>query len=429
MTKRRVLILAEQCNPEWPSLPIVGYKYARALAEVADATLVTHIRNKENIEKANDFNGPVDYVDNEWFDAPLYRFSNWLRGGNEVAWSTNMIMTYPRYVMFERTAWKQWKTKLKSGEFDLVHRVTPMSPTMPSAMTGRGGVPFVSGPLNGNLDWPAAFSGEQKREKEGVRKLRDFYKFLPYAWRSQTKAACIMAGFQHTIDDLTAADPKKIISVPEVGVDTAIFHDEGRKVPFSGDGPFEFLFAGRLVPYKAAEAAIRAFVTSDAMKPHKLRIIGDGPEEPRLREIVEKHNAQDRVIFEGRKTQAEVADAMRRADAFVFPSIRELGAGVVVEAMACGALLIVTKYGAPGDLCANGRGVALPLSDMDGLVENNRAAMEACLADPAAHAALAKAGRDFAHTGFTWEAKAEFTSRVYDAVLAGEDLTQFTDYA
>ena len=31
----RVLILAEECNPEWPSLPIVGYKYAREIAKRA----------------------------------------------------------------------------------------------------------------------------------------------------------------------------------------------------------------------------------------------------------------------------------------------------------------------------------------------------------------------------------------------------------
>ena len=34
----RVLILADDCNPDWPSLPIVGYKFARAIAEYADAS-------------------------------------------------------------------------------------------------------------------------------------------------------------------------------------------------------------------------------------------------------------------------------------------------------------------------------------------------------------------------------------------------------
>lgn len=428
MSKRRVLILAEQCNPNWPSLPIVGYKYTRALADVADIQVVTHIRNRENIEAAGDIGAPVDYIDTEWLAAPMHRLATRLRGGEEVAWSTNMIMSYPPYVAFEKQAWSRWKSQVKSGAFDLIHRVTPMSPTMPSAMAGKGGLPFILGPLNGNLDWPAAFGGEKKREKEKARSLRDLYKFLPYARRTQKRAAALLAGFQHTIDDLGMADPSQIVPFPEVGIDPAIFHADGRQPPFSGNGPFEFLFAGRLVPYKVAEAAVRGFVTSDRLKPHRMRIIGTGPEEPRLRQIVADAGATDRVIFDGRKTQAEVAGAMRHADAFVFPSIRELGAGVVVEAQACGALLIVTDYGAPGALTAHGRGVALPLTPMDQLVDSNRSAMEACLDDPAGHVALAAEGCAQAHAAYTWDAKAKHTAAIYDAVLAGGPLTQFDWY-
>src|SRR6056297_3831872 len=75
MSLPRVLILAESCNPEWPSLPIVGYKYARALSQVADVTLVTHPRNREAIDKAGDFKAPITYIDNEWVAAPMHRFA------------------------------------------------------------------------------------------------------------------------------------------------------------------------------------------------------------------------------------------------------------------------------------------------------------------------------------------------------------------
>ena len=429
MNPRRVLILAEQCNPDWPSLPIVGYKYARALAKVADITVITHVRNREAIDRAGDLGAPVEYVDTEWLAAPMHKAALWLRGGDEVAWSTNMMMAYPPYLAFEKQAWRAVRQRVRDGAFDLIHRITPMSPTLPSAMTGKGGLPFVIGPLNGNLDWPAAFSGEQKREREGARKLRDVYKFLPYARRTQKKADCLLAGFQHTIDDLKAADPARIVPFPEVGIDPEIFHAGRARPAFSGSGPFEFLFAGRLVPYKLPEAAVRAFVTSDRLTPHRMTIIGDGPELPRLQQIVSEHGANDRVRFEGRQSQAAVADAMRRADAFVFPSIRELGAGVVVEAMGCGTLLIVTDYGAPGELVGRDRGIALPLSPMEGLVQANRDAMEACLADPAHATALAAAGRDYAHSAFTWAAKADYTAAIYEALLHGESLAQFRAYA
>lgn len=434
MHKPRVLILAEDCNPEWPSLPVVGYKYARALGKVADVTVATHIRNQPNIEKAGDMDVPVVYIDNEWIAGAMYRLSKLLRGGDQVAWSTNQIMAYLPYIVFERQALRHFRTALARtepgpGGFDLVHRITPMSPTMPSYIAGRTRQPFVIGPLNGNLAWPEAFRGEQKREREGLRRLRNLYRYLPYSRGTFSQAAAILAAFPHTINDLPKAVRGQIIDVPEIGFDDALFHGKGRSAPFSGDGPHRFVFAGRLVPYKVPEAAVRAFATSDILKDHILHIVGDGPEQPRLEAIVAEAGAQNRILFEGRKTQSEVADIMRRTDAFVFPSIRELGAGVVIEAMACGMTCLVTNYGAPGHLADGGRGVRVDLQSLDGLVRDYRSAMEACVADPARHAAIAATGHDHAHRHYTWEAKAAYTLEIYGDVLAGRPPQQIAAYA
>ncbi|KQB96295.1 glycosyl transferase family 1 [Loktanella sp. 1ANDIMAR09] len=424
----RILVLAEHCNPEWPSLPIVGYKYARALSKVAEVTVVTHVRNRENIEKAKELSDRVRYIDNEWLAAPMYRLERILRGGDEVAWSTSQIMSYLPYLAFERQAYTGFRSALSNNQFDIVHRVTPMSPAMPSYLSGRTNTPFVIGPLNGNLDWPAAFSGEQKRERESLRKLRGLYRYLPFARSTYKNAACVMAGFQHTIDDLRSTNPAKIVPFPEIGFDPGVFHANGRTVPFSGSGPKRFLFAGRLVPYKVPEAVVRAFATSEVLKEHTLHIVGDGPEHARLAQIVFAAGAEGRVIFEGRKTQAEVADFMRQCDAFVFPSIRELGAGVVIEAMASGMVCLVTNYGAPGDLASNGRGVAVGLQPMEGLVNDYRKAMERCIADPEPHATMAQKGHDYAHSYYDWDAKARYTLRVYETILGGRDLSSFTEY-
>ena len=421
----RVLILAETCNPQWPSLPIVGYKYARALMGVCNATLATHPRNRENIEAAGDI--PADrirYIDTEWLAGPMYRLARILRGGDEVAWSTNQMMSYPPYIAFE----KQARKVLREEHFDLVHRITPMSPTLPSYLSGRAGVPMILGPLNGNLDWPAAFKAEQRREREMLRKLRGLYRYLPYSRSSAQKAAAILAAFQHTMDDLNTADPSRVVPMPEIGFDPSLFHSGTRAPAFSGEGPYTFLFAGRLVPYKVPEVVIRAFSSSDTLRAHRLRILGDGPEMSRLQAMVVDANAEDRITFEGNKSQAEVAEVMRQADAFVFPSIRELGAGVVIEAMASGALCIVTDYGAPGDLAANGRGIRVPLATLEEMVGSYRAALEHCLNQSEKAQARAARAREYALKFYTWEAKASYTARVYEAVLSGDTLDGFTDY-
>lgn len=425
-SRPRVLLLAEACNPAWASLPVVGFKYARALAEFAEITIVTHIRNKGDFEANGELLDRTVFIDTEWLAKPMYKVANALRGGREVAWSINLMMAYPPYIAFEWQALRRFRKELKAGSFDLVHRITPMSPTLPSYMSGRTKQPFIIGPLNGNLDWPAAFAAEQKREKEGLRKLRNAYKHLPFVRSSYRNADCVLTAFRHTAADMDAVDPDRIVSFPEVGFDPDLFNDTDRTVPFSGEGQKHFLYVGRMVPYKVPEVAIRAFLSSDRLAPHVLHMVGDGPELERLQQIVRDADGGDRVIFEGRKTQGEVADFMRRCDAFVFPSIRELGAGVVVEAMASGIVCIVTDYGAPGDLVANGRGVQVPLGPIEDLVAGYRAAMEECLERPGAHADMARAARDHAFQAYTWDAKARYTARLYDALLSDAPLTGFT---
>jgi hypothetical protein len=115
MQRPRVLILAEQCNPLWPSLPIVGYKYALALAQHCDVKIVTQVRNRDNIVADGREVDKFDFLDTEYIAAPMERVSQFLRGGNQVAWSTGMIMAYLPYLAFERDAWKKYRTQIEGG--------------------------------------------------------------------------------------------------------------------------------------------------------------------------------------------------------------------------------------------------------------------------------------------------------------------------
>jgi glycosyltransferase involved in cell wall biosynthesis len=421
--KLRVLLVADECNPEWPSLPIVGYKYALEIGKLAEVTVATHIRNRENIEKAAP-GLPVIYIDNEWIASPMYRLAKRIRGGEEVGWSTSMIFNYLPYLAFEHGVWKHFHKELTSGGFDIVHRITPMSPTLPSWLAHKVPQPFVIGPLNGNLDWPRAFAAEQAREKEGLRKLRNFYKYLPYARSTYDDAAAVLCAFSHTRTDLPRVEDARIVSFPEIGFDPEIFHTHGT-VPAGqrgADGKLHFLYAGRLVPYKLPELPLRAFAASDRLRQHHLHVVGDGPERERMESLIAEHGLQECVTMHGRKPQAEVADMMRRCDGFVFPSIRELGAGVVIEAMACGMQVLVANYGAPGDLAADGRGARIDMAALDRMVDGFRLAMETCAEVPDTMAETAERGKTYADDYFPWVRKGEKTLAVYDAVLARKSL-------
>lgn len=426
MAKLRVLIVADECNPEWPSLPLVGYKYAREIAKHCDVTIATHVRNRENIEKAG-VGLDVTYLDNEYIAAPMFRLARWLRGGEDVAWSTSMMMNYLPYLAFEREVWKHFRPALAAGAFDIVHRITPMSPTLPSYLAGKVRQPFVIGPLNGNLDWPKDFLTEQAREKEKMRRLRSFYKYLPYARSTYDRAAAVLTAFAHTRADLARVEEARIVRVPEIGFDPDIFHAKGTKPAGQRgtDGKLHFLYAGRLVPYKLPELPIRAFAASEKLRGHHLHILGSGPEEPRMRALIAEHGLEGCVSMEGRKSQAEVAEMMRACDGFIFPSIRELGAGVVIEAMACGMHCLVADYGAPGALAAKGRGDAVPIAPLEDMVAAFTARLDACVEGPAHMATCAARAKAYAEDGYTWAQKGQHAEALYRAVLSGDDLRGF----
>lgn len=424
--RHRALLLVEECNPNWPSLPGVGYRAALALAGVADVTIATHIRNREDIESDADplLRRRIEYIDTEYIAAPVYKLTTLLRGGDKVAWRLALAMKYPSRLAFDRLVWKRFGKELREGRFDVVQRITPMSPTLPSPIARRLGrqtrVPFVLGPLNGGLPWPAQFAVEQGREREKLPLLRTLSRRMPYSRSTYEHSDAVLAGFAHTINDLPAFARDRAIDFPEVGIDPDLF-----SAPPTRDASTArrrtVLYTGRLVPYKLPEVVVRAFAQNPALRKHRLLIVGDGPERPRLEALIRDHNLHGCVELAGNLPQARVGQIMRESDIFAFPSIRELGAGVVVEAMACGLPCVVVDYGGPAGLIGPDRGVKVPMGTRDELVDRYAESLAALVGDPQRMHQLGDAARRHATEIYAWNRKARKTLEVYDWVLGRRD--------
>lgn len=410
----KVLLLAYDCNPAWSSLPGVGYKYAKALAGVVDAHLVTQTLNRENIEKVRGDLFTVDYMDVDYISRPLSRLSRAIRGGNELGWTTEIAMNYPTYLAFERQVWKKYAERLKRGEFALIHRITPMSQTLPSPLAGLSPVPFIVGPLNGGLDWPPQFRGMGAREREWMKKFRSVYKYMPYQKAMMRHAAAILASFQHTIADIGPKYADKTIDFPEVGFDPALFVPSARPVNVRK----KIVFASRIVPLKMPDVAVEAVAGSEILRAHDLIMIGDGPERAKLAAMVQSRGLTN-ITFPGWMGQKDLGHVLGTSDIFVFPSIKDLGAGALVEGMAGGLAPVATDYGAASTLVAPERGVKVALGDHAQLVLGFRRALEDLVSDPERMTALGLAAQKYMLARFPWTCKAEKTKEIYSWVLGG----------
>jgi glycosyltransferase involved in cell wall biosynthesis len=124
-----------------------------------------------------------------------------------------------------------------------------------------------------------------------------------------------------------------------------------------------------------------------------------------------------KVRFLGMLPHAEIQSVLSRSQVFAFPSIREFGGGVVIEAMATGLVPIVVDYGGPGELVTEATGFRLPLRRREEIVAALSERLASIVADPSVLPGLAAAARARAMTYFTWSAKARQIGQIYDWVL------------
>ncbi len=414
MNQLRILVLAPDCNPEGVSMPFVTYSHAAALAQIHDVALVIGSPSEAPVRRAN---GPFRTI--EVVRMPLLeRIFAWsFRRLLKCNFDTQMltVFLYPFSLAFEWRAWRQLRRRIFGGEFDVVLRVMPMSPVLPSPFSfflRKGPIPFVIGPLNGGLPWPPGFS-QLKNQKEWVSNLRKLYRYLPFARSTYRCAAAIITASSQTYSEF-AAYRDKLFFVPEPGIGPSSCSGEPR-YPELG-AKLELIFVGGLVPRKACDLALRAAAPLLRSDLARFTVVGDGPERNRLEQLARSLGIEKTVFFRGDVSHKEVFNALRSADVFLFPSVRDNGAGVVFEALACGAVPVVVDFGGPGDIVHPKVGCKAPLTNESDVVVQMERILSELAQDRNRLERLRGQGMAYARECLTWEAKAQAVTRVLDWV-------------
>ena len=129
---------------------------------------------------------------------------------------------------------------------------------------------------------------------------------------------------------------KKIeINIVKPGVDQSKFKKRNIK---KNNENFVFLIVARLIKDKSIDLAIKALSKTKNAK-SKLLIVGDGPEEFSLKELVVKLNLSDRVVFKG-KISSNIEFFYRKADCYLMSSTNETFGQTILEALSVGLPII-----------------------------------------------------------------------------------------
>jgi glycosyltransferase involved in cell wall biosynthesis len=161
------------------------------------------------------------------------------------------------------------------------------------------------------------------------------------------------------------------------------------------------LYVGRLAPAKNVDLLLKAWLRLDPRP--ELHLCGEGPEEKRLRALVE---GQEGVRFHGFLPDSELWRLFARSDLVVVPSSFEGFGMPPMQALYFGKPCLASDipvfrsvYGDKLEYFRNG--------DLDDLLRQ----IQALLADPQYRARRGEAGRQFVIERFTWDRAAETIER------------------
>lgn len=188
------------------------------------------------------------------------------------------------------------------------------------------------------------------------------------------------------------------------GVDLATFVPSAEPVSTPRTRPLTIGYVGRLVEEKGLDDALDAI--AQATSPVLLNIMGEGPDEVRLRRRAKALGLGDCVTFRGWGSPQEVAAFLQELDALVLltrttKAVREQFGRVIIEAQACGIPVIGSSGGAIPDVVREG-GWIVPERDPESL----RQLLDRLAADPAMLRARASAARANVLARFTYDAVA-----------------------
>jgi glycosyltransferase involved in cell wall biosynthesis len=136
------------------------------------------------------------------------------------------------------------------------------------------------------------------------------------------------------------------------------------------------IFVGRLVPFKACDIALRGAADLLRAGAAHFTVVGDGSQRGSLEQLVKSLGIENAVSFVGWLGHRETLKALQSSDALVFPSLREIGGGVVFEALTLGAVPVVAEFGGPGDVVTPSVGYTIPIVSEEEMVLTLQSALK-----------------------------------------------------
>lgn len=220
-------------------------------------------------------------------------------------------------------------------------------------------------------------------------------------------------------------DEKKLV-VHYSGIDCSRFVFTPRHL--QPDSRVRIVLTGRLVEKKGIEYSIRAVAKlAKGNSNLEYNIIGDGPLQSDLRQLIQELNVSHIVKLIGQKQQHELIEILNNSHIFIAPSVtakdgnQDAPINVLKEAMAMGLPVVSTYHGGIPELVEDGiSGFLVPERDADALAEKLSYLME----HPEIWPQMGQAGRAYVEKHFDMHKLNDELVEIYQQLLILEGSKQ-----
>ncbi|WP_095530376.1 glycosyltransferase [Candidatus Dactylopiibacterium carminicum] len=308
------------------------------------------------------------------------------------------------YYFWQWVAYRRAWALHQAEPFDLVHHVTWVSFRQPSFM-GLLGAPFVFGPVAGGDEIPFGYLqgfGWRARAKEWVRHVANaLVRFDPLMGLTYATAQRVYFTSEGHLARVSARVRRKAYVELAIGSDAQVQPSSTPSRPRAA----RLLFVGRCIGWKGMDLGLEVLARVRRQRPEvSLTIIGDGEDRARWQARAELLGLADAVHWLGWLPKDEVQRRYADFDLLFYPSLRDSGGFVVLEALQVGLPVVCWKLGGPGVVVDDSCGAAvLAQPVLDQALDDYAGAVLQTLEKHATGQGLGEACRARARQ-FTWPA-------------------------
>jgi glycosyltransferase involved in cell wall biosynthesis len=395
----KVLLVSHAFSPGRGSEPGLGWNWAWYLSREHEIWALAHPEFRADVESWL-IRRPNPNLHVVWLKA-----TDWdpTKGQAGVAW---------HYLRWLKHAEQEGRRLHAEHNFDLVHHVSLNTISAPVGWW-KLGIPFVWGPVGGAQACPTELLGlfGEARWLEWVRalRLRALRHYPPFR-ASVAKSAAVLATNHETVRFLQSAGARHVPLFWDSGVvDEAL---PERPAPRTASPVVRILWASRFLKRKALPLALEAVARIQSTVPLKLVIAGGGDEADRWQAMAASLRLGDRVEFLGELGPDGMRDQFRKADIFLFTSVRDSCASVVLEAMTYALPVVTLDIHGVGAYMPDAAGIKVAAASRTATVRALASALDTLAADPVLRNTMGMEGWHYAATQ-RWSRRAEQMSALY----------------